>query len=339
MLRGAIVGFGKIARTAHMPAFLSTNISSIAKIAAVCDLDNSLRNIIDQDYPGIKYYYELDELLNSEHLDFIDICLPPVFHLTAIEKAVLCCNHILCEKPLAHSLSDAGKIELLIKRHKIKFSVCYQYKYSPIWIKFKEFTQEHKSASGLFLQFNVFRTNADVGYFKNNPGWRTTKEISGGGILSDTGAHYIYLSNWLLGKPLNVSVVNTSLKYPRLDVEDTSLVTLEYDKGIVQINLTWASDHRENYARISSDTGSLTYVNNSLIKNESGQITQIAVPDASDKSTYITLYEKLFKDFLQKIVTNTENYDLLDEAFETSRILDTCYLAANENRHTAAIIP
>ncbi|MDP4175448.1 MAG: Gfo/Idh/MocA family oxidoreductase [Bacteroidota bacterium] len=332
MLKGAVIGFGKIARTGHMPAYLSERISKKIKITSICDPDETLKETISKEYPGIRFYKDPDEMFNKEIIDFVDICSPPLFHKHVIEKAIVNKKHILCEKPLSHNLSDSQKISQSIKESKIKFSICHQYKYSPIWKEFKEFVENGNNESGIFIQFNVYRTNADNGFFKNNPSWRTNKKISGGGILSDTGVHYIYLSNWLMGKPLSVTACNTELGSNNLEVEDTSLIILEYERGIVQINLTWAADRRENLAKASSRNGSLVYMNNTLTSFQGEIRKTIEVPDASDKKTYISLYENLLDEFIGKIKDQDKANNSIDEALETIYVLDACYRAAKEKR-------
>ncbi|MCU7494131.1 MAG: Gfo/Idh/MocA family oxidoreductase [Ignavibacteria bacterium] len=332
MLNGAFIGFGKIARTGHMPAYLRPDIRSKAKITAVCDMDESLREVVNAEFPGIKFYNDVDLMLEEEAIDFVDVCLPPSFHRLAVEKALTNNKHILCEKPLAQNVSDSKRIELMIKNSSLAFSICHQYKYSPIWMKFKDFTECHNGNGGIFIQFNVYRTGADNGYFRSNPGWRTDRKVSGGGILSDTGVHYLYLASWLMGAPVKVTTVNKNLGNSYLNVEDSSFVLLEYEKGIVELNLTWASDHRENLARISSGSSSLVYNGKCLTRYDADKVQNIEVPDASDKSSYIVLYERLLVDFFEKILAGKENYQSITEAYETIRLLDACYTSALESR-------
>ncbi|MGE5352323.1 MAG: Gfo/Idh/MocA family protein [Acidobacteriota bacterium] len=332
MLKGALIGFGKIAKTGHMPAYVSPAICPMAKITAVCDMDESLRDVVNAEFPGTKFYSDIDLMFQEEAIDFVDICLPPSLHRVAVEKALTNKKHILCEKPLAQNVSDSKRIELMIKNSSLVFSICHQYKYSPIWSRFKDFTKQHGGNGGMFIQFNVFRTGADNGYFKSNPAWRTDRKISGGGILSDTGVHYIYLANWLMGSPERVTAINKKLGNSSLNVEDSSFVLLEYEKGIVEINLTWASDQRENLARISSGSSSLVYNGKCLTKYETDKVRNIEVPDASDKRSYIALYEKLLEDFFEKVIISGENYQSITEAYDTIRLLDACYTSANESR-------
>jgi len=214
----------------------------------------------------------------------------------------------------------------LFLRAKTIFFPCHQYKYSPIWKNYKNFTE--KSKSGIFLQFNIFRTTADKGFDGKNPGWRTNKKLSGGGILSDTGTHYLYLTSWILGKVKEVNVLNFKLRRNPYSVEDTSFVILYCEKGVAQINLTWAADRRANSAFISDGKNSLTYDGKKMFRCENEKTKEISVPDASDKRTYITFYEDLFLDFAFALNKNKFDKSQIEESFESVRILENCYKSA-----------
>ncbi len=58
------------------------------------------------DLSEIATYQDLDEMVRDDSLDLIDICLPPSFHLMAIELAAQAGKRVFCEKPLALNLQD-----------------------------------------------------------------------------------------------------------------------------------------------------------------------------------------------------------------------------------------
>lgn len=100
--RIAIIGFGKIAQTQHVPAILAN--PSFRLVAAV-----SPRDTVDL---GIPLFTSLNALLAERGLglDAVAICTPPdVRH----EIAIQCLNaglHLLLEKPTASSLGEAADI-------------------------------------------------------------------------------------------------------------------------------------------------------------------------------------------------------------------------------------
>jgi predicted dehydrogenase len=135
-----------------------------------------------------------------------------------------------------------------------------------------------------------------------------------------------------LGKPKELTVCNFKLRPNPYSVEDTSIAILNCEKGVAQINLTWAADKRANSAFITDGKRSLDYDGKKMFsyKNERGK--EISVPDASDKRTYIAFYEDLFLDFEKAIKTKKFDKLKIEESFESVRILESCYKSAEEKR-------
>lgn len=333
MIKGAIIGFGKIARTNHIDAFHFVELQNIINITSAVEVDKNIREKSAKEFENIKFYDALDKLFANETIEFVDITTPPKYHKEIIEWAIEKNLHIICEKPFTTTLNEAKKLYDKLKHSNLLFFPCHQYKYSPLWEEFKSFINELTTDEKIFLQFNIFRTGADPGVNSNSEPWRLDKEISGGGILSDTGFHYLYLSNWLMGTPIRVTTANHNLAHNQSKVEDTSQVILEYERGIVQINLTWAYHSRRNEAKLISKKGSLFYDGrNYLIKNFNGVEEKISVPDASDKSQYTSLYVKLFSDFAEAIQNKDFHKKGLDEAYNTIYLLDKCYKSASDRK-------
>jgi UDP-N-acetylglucosamine 3-dehydrogenase len=290
MLRGALIGLGKIAQMGHLPAYADPLLRSRARIVAAVEVEEPCKEKAHSFWPEISVYRTFAELQKSEEIDFIDVCTPPCFHREAIETALKHNLHILCEKPLSGSVKQAREAAYMLKKHdELVFMLCHQYRYSLIWRRFKEFMDTDLQANRCLVQFNVFRTQADQGYYQRNPGWRTDCSLSGGGILADTGFHYIDLALWMLGEPGKVTASVFNLKYQDLQVEDTAFVTLEFEKGVVNLALTWASNRRANSAWLVCPQACLVYDGKILEKSSGQEKETYQVPDASDKIHYVSL--------------------------------------------------
>jgi predicted dehydrogenase len=326
MLKGAIIGLGKIAQTAHIPAYLSKRVKSEIKIAAGVDISKSNSDAFRKLIPDARVFGNIDEMFKNLKVDIVDICVPPHLHPEYIKSALKNNVAIICEKPFTKNVKEAKLLKKKIIDSKTVFFPCHQYKYSPIWSNFYKFTAGNKSR--IFLQFNIFRNTADKGFDKKNPSWRTDKKLSGGGILSDTGTHYLYLTSWILGKPKELSVLNYKLKEKPYSVEDSSIAILNCEKGVAEINLTWAADRRANSAFITDGKRSLTYDGKKMFSCENDKTKEISVPDASDKRTYIAFYEDLFLDFAKAVKTKKFHKSQIEESFESVRILENCYKSA-----------
>src|SRR5690349_17687455 len=95
MLRGAIVGFGEVARYGHWPAYQT---SRHLRIVAVVDRSADRRALASSLSREVEAFAAIDEL--DQALDFIDVCTPPALHVTPMLTAIDRGWHVLCEKPL-----------------------------------------------------------------------------------------------------------------------------------------------------------------------------------------------------------------------------------------------
>ncbi len=325
-LRGAIVGLGNIASRGHIPAF--NCLKDRVEIIAAADLVEENRSRASELLPGASFYSDLHSLLENHKPDFVDICTPPKTHAGFIRSCASKGIHVLCEKPLAESFDSVLETAEMIRRSGIVFVPCHQYKYSPLWKAFHDIMGSGALGDVTLAQFNVFRLQADTGTSSWNPEWRTSRDQSGGGILVDTGAHYLYLSKHFFGVPQKISALLRTLKHS-YGVEDTALVTLEYPKRLVEINLTWAASQRANSAYAAGTAGSLSYDGTRLILTEESGTREIPMPDVSDKSQYVGWYVSLFDDFFGRIGSKNFSVDPLDEAVTVMKMLDACYRSSD----------
>ena len=191
MLNGAIIGFGKIARTNHLSAFQSDELKNLVGITSAVEVDKEIREKSEKEFNSIKFYKSLDEMNANEKINFIDITTPPKYHKEIIEWAIDKSVHIICEKPFTLNYAEATELYSKLNDSNILFVPCHQYKYSSLWGEFKSFVDELNDDLKVFIQFNVFRTGVDPGLKINTSPWRLNKEISGGGILSDLSLIHI----------------------------------------------------------------------------------------------------------------------------------------------------
>ncbi len=332
MLRGAIIGLGNIAVRGHIPAFLTDPIRSSVQIVAVCDLVEQNRVRAAELLPGARFYSDARCLLETEQIDFVDICTPPHTHAEYLRLCAAAGINIICEKPLADRFESVGGIRSVLADSNVSFMPCHQYKFSPLWKTIHDLIVTGDLGDVTLAQFNVYRLRADSGTAAWNPEWRTSRALSGGGILVDTGAHYFYLAQHFFGMPQRLVATLTTLKHREYTVEDTALVTLEYPERLMQITLTWASSCRANAATIAGTKASLFYDGRRLIRADDAGTKEIPMPDVSDKSQYIAWYASLFADFLRRMHDGHGSADLLDEAANVMKLLDLSYRSSEERR-------
>src|SRR6185437_11917663 len=92
-----IIGAGNIAGH-HVPGYLQA--ADGARIVAVADVDVERARGLAGGLTGVKIFADYRDMLESDEVDAVDICLPHHLHRAAIVAAAAAGKHILCEKPL-----------------------------------------------------------------------------------------------------------------------------------------------------------------------------------------------------------------------------------------------
>ena len=329
MYKGAIIGFGKIARTNHLSAYNSPELKDKIEITSIVEQNKTNYEQSRMENPSIRFYKTIEDLFKNEKPDFADIATPPAAHYEIMKKCIANDVHIICEKPFTLIPGEAEEIKRSMLNSDKTLFLCHQYKYSPLWKKFKEFADSAEGRTKVLLQFNVLRTEADPGLKLLSNSWRTFQADIGGGILADTGVHYLYLAMWMLGQINSVTTKLLNLNHKEYNSEDTALIILEGKKGTAQITLTWGADRRYNSAFGVCGHSSIFYENDGrIVSNSNKGKEEFQGPDASDKAHYTSLYIDLFKDFIASIEGKIKNTDRLEEACRSVSLMNACYQSA-----------
>src|SRR2546430_13535866 len=107
MLKGAIIGFGEVARNGHCPGYAA---SREAEIVAVVDRSAERRKLAQESLPGVATFSSIEELAAGAEIDFVDICTPPALHGEPTLDALARGWHVLCEKPFLLDLVELEKV-------------------------------------------------------------------------------------------------------------------------------------------------------------------------------------------------------------------------------------
>ncbi len=102
-VRFAVVGLGKFAHSAILPAF--ANAEEKATLTPLVTGDTEKAAKLSRKYKAPAYSYEeYLELLESGQVDAVYIATPNSEHRKFVEPAARVGVHVLCEKPLAYSV-------------------------------------------------------------------------------------------------------------------------------------------------------------------------------------------------------------------------------------------
>jgi UDP-N-acetylglucosamine 3-dehydrogenase len=115
-----IVGCGFISGI-HVNAWKDAGVS----IAAVCDLNEKAAMQFAENWKISKYYTDFSEMLKSEELSAVSVCVPPRFHANiALEALESGCN-LVVEKPFTVTTEEAKRVMKTLQNSSGKLTIIH----------------------------------------------------------------------------------------------------------------------------------------------------------------------------------------------------------------------
>ncbi len=268
-LKGAIIGFGKVAEAAHLPALKGF---PDLRIVAVADPLPARRARAKEFLGEVGIFPDLESLLaDGRRLDFAVVCTPPGGRLPLLEAVLRRGWHVLSEKPLALDQADFQKLELAQAAGGSALVTVDNWKYAPLLSLARRLIQEGAIGRLQRLDWEVYRTTASGGGLS---AWRQDPANSLGGILVDHGWHAFYLlMAWAGAEPQTLRADLT--KGDGEDgVEVETEVELEFPGATARLLLTWLSDARGNRGRLTGSAGEIILADDRLSRLSVGQVVE-----------------------------------------------------------------
>jgi predicted dehydrogenase len=314
MLRGGIVGFGNVALHGHVPAWRARRD---VEIVAATDARPERRDACAAALPAARWHESVDALLDADRLDFVDICTPPSSHAPLIHRALQSGLHVLCEKPLVHSMEDLTWLAGLAEKNRRVLHTVHNWHHAPIVRRTAELIREGAVGDVRRVTWHTLRTRPAAAADPQGVNWRVDPAVAGGGVLTDHGWHVFYVVNrWVGAPPTAVSARLARRRHASLPVEDTATVQLVYPGATADVLLTWAADVRENWAEVAGTTGRLELRDDTLVWSAaSGREEQWPGPPAlSDGSQHPDWFHAVADELVAEMTRGTPRRDNLAEA-------------------------
>lgn len=344
-LRGAVVGYGFIGSLGHVPAVLArAKERGDVRIVAVADICKARREEAARKLPFANVYEDVQALLRAERgrIDYVDICTPPAFHAEIAHAAFDAGLHVMCEKPLAPTVREAGAVLEHARRAGRVLYPCHNYKHAPVVKAIRGILDEGRIGSVRALTLSTFRNTHAKGIADWRPDWRRERRFSGGGIAMDHGSHTFYLTfDWMGSYPLSVSAKAMTLGDPRWDTEDTISLSLTFPNGLVQAHLTWTAGVRKVMYTVQGDRGAVTVDDDDLElallqegpkANLPGRWKKEKRRIASDwmDASHTSWFDSLFDGFQRAIDEDDFTGRDAREAYLCTQIITAAYRSARE---------
>jgi predicted dehydrogenase len=203
-----------------------------ALLLALCDIRPREELSLEEACGGLPFFLDFDTLLSASlPIDVISICTPNGLHAPMALKAIEAGYHVIIEKPLALTRTDAEKIVFAsLKRRKQVFCVM-QNRYSPPSVWIKEMIENGTLGRIYMVQLNCY-WNRDERYYRPG-GWHGSADLDGGTLFTQF-SHFIDIMYWLFGDISNIQARFADFNHNGLtDFEDSGVVQFNFADGAI----------------------------------------------------------------------------------------------------------
>ena len=220
-LRWGILSTADIARTKVVPGIAKAARSRIVAIGSR-DGERARRVADELGIPSAHGSYEA--LLADPEVDAVYIPLPNHLHAEWTMAAARAGKHVLCEKPLALTATDAQRMVDACETAGVRLMEAFMYRLHPSWLAVRELV-----ASGRIGRLRV--VDSWFSYYNDDAtNIRNIREY-GGGALMDIGCYSVNLSRMLFGgEPTRVQASIT--RDPASGIDTVTSALLEFDDGV-----------------------------------------------------------------------------------------------------------
>src|SRR5690625_3975784 len=138
-LNVGIIGYGWVA-TAHIHAINAGGLAHVTHIYSSREHDDN--ELSEKWGSDITTYTDLDTMLADDNLDVVSICSANDEHKEQAIAAANAGKHIILEKPMALFWDDCLAIEKAVKEADVKFTICFECRYSNQFLSTKAVVDE-----------------------------------------------------------------------------------------------------------------------------------------------------------------------------------------------------
>ena len=249
----AVVGLGSISKVAVLPAFARSKKAKL--VALVSGNKQKARKFAKEFKASAAYTYdEFDDCLKNPEIDAVYIATPPGVHEKHVLAAARAGKHVLCEKPLAATATQARNMVEACERYQVKFMTAYRKYLEPSTVTLKKMISKGELGRidvihSLFTELHQFGDNSQP--------WLFSKELSGGGPLTDLGVYCINTCRWLLGEDPSAASAVTWVRDPRRyqEVEEGVAFRLDFPSGIILQSTTSYSGAASSFVHVHGEKG------------------------------------------------------------------------------------
>lgn len=219
-----VVGVGMIAN-AHVA---SINATGRAELVGVVDTDPGRAAAFSYSHGGLRCTTDLAEALSWPDCDAVVVCTPNFTHAAVVPMAISAGKHVLVEKPMATTVSDAAALVEQAAAKGVVLTAAHTHRFYDYGRTVKEVVSSGGIGEPRFGRLTILGDWT----WPDWSGWMIDAQKSGGHGLHN-GVHLLDLMAWWFdADPLTVRARGRKQASPELDIYDYLEMTMTFPGGV-----------------------------------------------------------------------------------------------------------
>lgn len=226
-MRVGIVGAGSMGRV-HAAAWARADADLVAISAEPGTVPTELATGV-----GARACATLDELLAA--VDVVDICVPTHHHHEVALAAAAAGRHVICEKPLARTSSQARDMIAACRTAGVQLHVAHVVRFFGEYVAAKRLVDRGAIGIPAVLRYSrsTYQPRGRADDWFADP-------VRSGGLLLDLMIHDIDQARWIAGDVDTVYARSLARQRPDAGVDHCLAILRHHDGAITHLEASWA---------------------------------------------------------------------------------------------------
>lgn len=207
-IRTAVIGTGFMGRV-HLEALRRIENVDVVEIAAT-SLDKA--KAAAAGFNVLNATGDWREVINDPSIDAVHVATPNVSHYEITKAALESGKHVLCEKPLAMSVSEAQELTDLVASKNLRGGLNHNLRYYPMVQQMRRMREAGAFGEILVVQGTY---SQDWMLYESDWNWRVDPKVSGPSrVMADIGSHFFDMAEHVSGLKVTEVCSDLQIFYP-----------------------------------------------------------------------------------------------------------------------------
>jgi predicted dehydrogenase len=326
MISVALVGCGAVAEIFYAPTLIELENEGLLAVRALVDLSPERTAVIARTFPQAASARDLADIRD---VNLALIASPPPFHVKHTLQAITAGMDVLCEKPMATSVTEAESMIAAARQAKRMLAVGLFRRFFPV-VRYVKYLIDAKPL-GALRSFAIQEGGPFSWPAKSDAFFR--KDYAGGGVLLDIGVHVLDLVVDWCGDPQKIDYADDAMG----NIEANCEIGLNFANGVrgsILLSRDWQTTNSYTFefeqGTVRFEGGDCQTVSLELkgvpmkavsLLHElrwAGRQPQAAI-------TYPQAFAEQLRDVVAAVETRREPCVTGEEALRSLRLIETCY--------------